>query len=332
MAKAKPLFRGHYQPHIPADLGFYDLRVPETRAAQAEMAKEYGIEGFCYWHYWFAGKRLIERPFNEVLRSGEQDFPFCVGWANDTWSGIWHGAPNRILIEQTYPGMEDHEKHFYTLLEAFSDDRYLKVDGKPIFVVYKPRKLPDAKRVTDFWRELAHRSGLKGLHLVAVLQSESPWDPRDLGFDAVTISNQIKIADIVTARRKFFPKNLVGALCDNYKKFFKQPLNVYLYKDALPYFLQKTAPGIVNYPCLVPNWDNTPRSGLRGVVLHNSTPDLFRLQVQEAIHRVLGRPSENRLIFVKSWNEWAEGNHLEPDIRYGKRYLEVIKNEVCSQE
>jgi lipopolysaccharide biosynthesis protein len=135
-AKARPLFRGHYQPHVPADLGFYDLRVPETRLAQATMAREYGIEGFCYYHYWFAGTRLIERPFNEVLASGQPDFPFCLCWANQTWTGAWHGLMNQILIEQTYPGTDDHRRHFDTLLPAFLDRRYMTVDGKPIFVFF----------------------------------------------------------------------------------------------------------------------------------------------------------------------------------------------------
>src|SRR5437016_268415 len=166
-AKAKPMFRGHYQPHIPADLGFYDLRVPETRAAQAELAREYGLEAFCYYHYWFAGKRIIERPFNEVLASGQPDFPFCVCWANQTWTGIWHGAPNRILIEQTYPGFDDHRAHFETLLPAFRDRRYLTVDGKPLFIVYSPGGLPDSLRILEFWRELALKAGLPGLFLVA---------------------------------------------------------------------------------------------------------------------------------------------------------------------
>lgn len=334
VAKAKPLFRGHYEPHIPADLGFYDLRVPEIRAAQAEMAREYGIEGFCYWHYWFAGKRLIERPFNEVLRSGEPDFPFCLAWANDSWTGIWHGAPNKILIEQTYPGMEDHEKHFYTFLEAFSDDRYLKVDGKPIFVVYKPRKLPDAKRVTDFWRELAHRSGLKGLHLVAVLQSESIWDPKDYGFDSITISNQTKIADVMGMPSKSILTNTVRRYLPILRKKMVAPpphLQVYSYKKALPYFLEEVPEGIEYYPCLVPNWDNTPRSALRGIVLHGSNPELFRIQVKEAVSRVLEKQFDNRIIFVKSWNEWAEGNHLEPDLKFGKGYLKVLREEVCDR-
>ena len=145
-AKAKPLFRGHYQPHAPADLGFYDLRVPETRIAQAEMAKEYGIEAFCYYHYWFAGKRVLERPFAEVLESGKPDFPFCLCWANETWTGIWHGAPNKVLIEQTYPGYDDHRNHFDFLLKAFTDRRYVTVDGKPLFLIFKHSTSPKLRR------------------------------------------------------------------------------------------------------------------------------------------------------------------------------------------
>src|ERR1039457_4911938 len=144
-AKAKPLFTGHYQPHVPADLGFYDLRLPESRKAQADMARAYGIEAFCYYHYWFAGKRLLERPVNEIIESGEPDFPFCLCWANDTWSGIWHGTPKHILVEQTYPGYDDYKAHFDYLLKAFSDRRYLTIDGKPLFVVYQPYHMPDPK-------------------------------------------------------------------------------------------------------------------------------------------------------------------------------------------
>jgi lipopolysaccharide biosynthesis protein len=143
VAKAKPLFPGHDQPRLPADLGFYDLRVPETRLAQVELAKRAGIEGFCYWHYWFAGKRLLERPFTEVLQSGEPDFPFCLGWANQTWTGIWHGAPQHVLIEQTYPGPADHERHFYALLPAFLDKRYIRVNEKPLMLIYDAANLPE---------------------------------------------------------------------------------------------------------------------------------------------------------------------------------------------
>ena len=334
VAKAKALYRGHYQPRIPADLGFYDLRLPEVRAAQAAMAQEYGLEGFCYWHYWFGdGERLLERPFNEVLRSGEPDFPFCLAWANESWTGIWHGAPDKVLKQQTYPGMHDHEAHFYTLLEAFTDRRYLTVDGRPIFAIFHPLRIPESKRVTDLWRELARKAGLKGLHLVAILEHGDYlcWNSSEHDYDAITLSHHSKVLQIPGGtlrerlRRKLLSKVAIRTF---YRDRLQRPLSVYSYTEALPLFIQDGDLTDTYHPCVVPNWDNTPRSGRDGLVLHGSTPELFRIQVREAMKRVEAMPPEHRLIFVKSWNEWAEGNYLEPDTRYGKGYLEVIRDEV----
>lgn len=318
VAKAKPLFRGHYQPHIPADLGFYDLRVPETRIAQAEMAKEYGIEAFCYYHYWFAGKRILERPFDEVLESGQPDFPFCLCWANQTWTGIWHGCPDRILAEQTYPGLADHSAHFYSLLPAFTDSRYVTVDGKPVFLVFRPKQIPELERVTDYWRELALKEGLNGLHLVGV--SEDPAWPQAHGLDA-SITPRLP-------SRWFTWLQPVQKLKWLYRNATGKP-EIYSYQDALPDFIQDRLPGIENYPCLVPNWDNTPRSGKNGLVLHDSTPELFRIQAKRALQVAEGVAFEHKLIFIKSWNEWAEGNYLEPDLKFGRAYLEVVADEFC---
>lgn len=323
-AKAKPLFEGHYQPHVPADLGFYDLRVPETRNAQAEMAREYGIEAFCYYHYWFGGKRLLERPFNEVRESGEPDFPFCLCWANQTWTGIWHGEPKRVLVEQSYPGMDDHCRHFDYLLPAFLDKRYLRAEGKPIFVVYNPDELPDSPRVTELWRELAVRAGLPGLFLMAVHESPD-WDPKKLGFDAVIISR-------LPPRRVYMKewatwKNPLRKIKYWYADWKNLP-TIHQYKYAVENVITKPVIGIESYPCVIPNWDNTPRSGANGLVLNGSTPELFRSHLQKALQRVINLPTERRFVFVKSWNEWAEGNHLEPDLRFGHQYLEVIREEM----
>jgi len=318
IAKSHPMFRGHYQPHIPADLGFYDLRVPETRIAQAEMAKEYGIEAFCYYHYWFAGKRLLERPFNEVLKSGEPDFPFCLCWANETWTGIWHGNPERALIEQTYPGLEDHRLHFTTLLEAFRDRRYLTVEEKPLFLIYRPQNIPDLERVIELWREMAFREGLKGLYVVGA----SPIVPGN-GIDAFVVPNTPQIRGRVSRWKP------LKWLREKYNEKAGKP-TISSFEKVMFDLLIRKVPGAENYPCLIPNWDNTPRSGSNGLVLHQSTPELFRLQVKRAKEMVQHKRTEHKIIFIKSWNEWAEGNHLEPDLKFGKVYLQVLKEEIFS--
>ncbi len=322
VAKAKPLFRGHYQPHVPADLGFYDLRVPETRAAQAEMAREAGIEAFCYYHYWFAGKRMLERPFEEVLQSGQPNFPFCLCWANQTWTGIWHGSPNKVLINQTYPGDDDHRSHFNELLPAFLDKRYVTVDGKPLFLIYQPKDIPQVTKVLDFWRSMAVKSGFAGLHMVAILQGRETWNPLQHGFDALVRLYLPPLRERYVSFRKPFKK-----LLHLYLERRGKP-TIYRYEDVMLKVFHDRVPGIENYPCLLPNWDNTPRSGRNGLVLDGASPELFRVQVSKSLEMMSDIPWERKLIFIKSWNEWAEGNYLEPDLKFGKAYLEVIREEV----
>jgi hypothetical protein len=322
VAKATPIFPGHYQPHVPADLGFYDLRVPETRQAQADMAREHGIEAFCYWHYWFAGRRILERPFNEVLKSGEPDFPFCLGWANESWTGIWHAAPHRMLIEQTYPGEDDYAAQFGAVLPAFEDPRYLRVEGKPLFYVYKPQAIPELRRFVDLWRELAHRAGLPGLYLLG--EGERPWNPTESGLDAAIHSG-------LPPRRGWEPwYRPIARVKWEWRRRRGIP-TVYAYEKVCEQLIREQMgepPEKLRHPCLIPNWDNSPRSGQNGLLLYGSTPDLFRRQVRLALDLVADAPKERRLVFVKSWNEWAEGNHLEPDLRFGRGYLDVLREEV----
>jgi len=326
-AKAKPLFKGHYQPHVPADLGFYDLRLPETRLAQADLARSYGVEAFCYYHYWFAGRRLIERPFNEVLTSGEPDFPFCICWANQTWTGIWHGRKDKILMEQTYPGEDDHRAHFDYLRKAFTDRRYVTVDDKPLFVIYRPMELPDPARTTDFWREMACRAGLKGIYFVGV--NEDPlWKPTDFGFDA---SITPRLPNLHKWRSRWISIREPLKRLQRWHRIRTNAPAIYEYADECLAMIQENVPGIENFPCLIPNWDNTPRSGANGLVLHGSTPELFRLQVRKALEVTKGKSADKRLIFIKAWNEWAEGNHMEPDLKFGTGYLEVLRDEIMGK-
>ncbi len=321
VAKARPLFRGHYQPHVPADLGCYDLRLPETRCAQADLARDHGIEGFCYWHYWLGnGRQLLQRPFEEVLNSGRPDFPFCLGWANHDWTGVWFGSQGKVLAKQTYPGLDDYKAHFRHLLRAFSDDRYITVDGKPLFYIYLPFQIPEIRRLLDLWREMAIDAGLKGLHIVG--EGVQSGQCEKYGIDACAYSHHRKISYAGINGNTYLKKLLM-----TYRKFFNRP-EIYNYCDAMKFFLKAGEIPINEYPSLVPGWDRTPRLGYRGVVLKGASPELFRAHVKDALTRCSHKPYERKILFVKSWNEWAEGNYLEPDLKFGRAYLEVVRDEV----
>lgn len=320
VARAKPLFNGHEQPHVPADLGFYDLRLPEARHAQAEMARANGVEGFCYYHYWFGGRRILERPVNEILLSKEPDFPFCLCWANHSWSTAWDGT-NKSLIEQVYPGWEDHAAHFDWLLRAFTDTRYLTLDGKPIFLIYKPDDIPEISKLTDFFRERAIKAGLSGLYLIGVSHRDESWDPRPRGLDACTMQS-------LPRRDGRIPRRYLSTKLKLALRSQKSELTIWDYEEFMPGLLRSNRVDFADFPVALPCWDNTPRSGTRGVVLQGSTPELFRLHLRDAMARVEGRRPEERIVFLKAWNEWAEGNYVEPDQRWGHAYLDVIRQEM----
>ena len=322
VTKAQPLYKGHYQPNLPSDLGFYDLRVPETRIEQTELARQYGIEGFCYWHYWFGnGRRILERPFQEVLKTKQPDFPFCLGWANETWTGVWHGEPNRILIEQQYPGKEDYEKHFYALLEAFEDERYLTIDNKKLFVLHRASKLPEPEKFIEIWRNLASKEGIGDFFFVATATNLKPIEN---GFDGVIYHAPTTQLKHLNPKKH---KRLIDKLPLLSKSKKEVGPKVYEYKDVVESNFNDPLPS-QQFPVVIPNWDNTPRSARNGIVLDNSSPKLFGQILEKAINLIQDREPNHRIIFVKSWNEWAEGNYLEPDRRFGRGYLETVKQKV----
>lgn len=322
VANAKPLFKGHMQPRLPGELGFYDLRLEESRIHQADLAREHGVEGFCYWHYWFGnGRRILERPFNEVLESGKPDFPFCLGWANHSWISVFFGSEARTLIEQRYPGKEDFKKHFEYLLKAFTDKRYILVEGKPLLHIFKPREIPECKNYMEYWRELALKAGLKGLYLVGEDMELEEID--QYGLDGVTYSNHRLISKVRISNR--FVRGV-------YRKMLRLSgeTEVYEYSEAMKYFLRNSVSPENEFPSIVPNWDTTPRLGKKAFVLNNSTPELFRIHIRQVLDSVKQKDSDKRIVFIKSWNEWAEGNYLEPDRKYGRQYLQVLKDEVLN--
>ncbi len=323
VARARPLYCGHRQPDLPSELGFYDLRVSETRDAQAALAKTYSVSAFCYYHYWFGGgQRLLQRPLNDVLASGQPDLPFMLCWANQSWTGVWHGLGDRVLQEQTYPGSADERSHFFSILPALSDRRYLRVGGKPVFMVYSPEELPDAPGFADHWRRLAQESGLPDLYLIA--EHRDPfWDARANGFDAFVLMPTIP------RRRSSTPWSSPWQKLRNMALDTLGRPSVYQYARQQRRFVPDCASPLA-IPCVLPNWDNTPRSGKRGVVLEGMTPEAFGVTLDRALTLWRKREREDDLIFVKSWNEWAEGNHLEPGQRWGRAYLEVLHAKVTA--
>ncbi|SFC30371.1 Glycosyltransferase WbsX [Xylanibacter ruminicola] len=325
VAKARPLFHGHKQPHIPADLGFYDLRLAEVREQQAELAKEAGIEAFCYWHYWFGnGRRLLERPFNEVVSSGKPDFPFCLGWANHSWyKKLWDPkskGKDKLLIEQTYPGIEDYVLHFNTLLPAFKDHRYLKVNGKLFFLIYDPLHFEDIKTFISTWRRLAKENGLNDFYFIAQdFDSRAKKQILSLGVDAIYNSDTFNI------HHKLNKFSKVMYLLQ--RKVLRRP-TAFNYKDAIKYMVIDDCKNREVIPCISPNWDHSPRSSHNAVILKNSTPDLFKRIAKRAIEVVKGKPEDEQIVMIKSWNEWGEGNYMEPDLEFGHGYINALKEAI----
>ncbi len=264
-------------------------------------------------------KKLLEKPFTDVLQSGEPDFPFCLAWGNATWSGIWHGCPDRTLIKQEYPGIDDHRAHFESLIDAFSDDRYMKVDGKPVFVVFHPVGFPDPRGFTDTWRNLAKEYGFKGLYLVGI--AGHSWDPQEFGYDAVCIDY------FSTARQRINEQSTEVLKYQAIPQEAELP-EIYHYEEIINNSFHTDRYKFHEHPCVIPNWDNTPRSRELGVVFDKSTPELFRKHLLDAIDLVKSQEKESKLVFLKSWNEWAEGNYLEPDQEFGDDYLKVIRDVV----
>lgn len=327
VVKAKPLFKDHFQPHLPSDLGFYDLRLPEVRKGQADLAKNYGIYGFCYYHYWFNGKRLLERPFQEVLESGQPEFPFCLCWANENWTRTWDGQDQQILIEQHY-SKEDDVKHIRSLLNAFSDPRYIRHQGKPIFLVYKASLLPNSKQTTDIWREEAIKSGLGELFLCNVESTGREYlDPAKAGFDAA-VEFQPEWKLLKKPIRRSILWRLLAKFGISSKAYIER--KIFYYDFLVKSAINKPPSPYLSYPCVTPMWDNSPRKRIGGVVLHKSSPESYEYWLSEAIKKAKMLDDPEPFVFINAWNEWGEGNHLEPDNRYGYKYLEATKKAIQS--
>jgi lipopolysaccharide biosynthesis protein len=321
VAKAKPLFTGHHQPILPGDLGFYDLRLPESREAQADLAQEHGIHGFCYWHYWFNGEQLLDRPIREILELKKPDFPFCLAWANESWSRTWLGDDKEVLISQTY-SPEDDKKHAEWLCKAFNDPRYIRINGRPLFLVYKPSALPDARATCEVIREISEKNGCGNPYLVGINAHSRIVDMRDLGFD----STEDHMPQFGALPRVFADGHSWVRFAKNLKLGIPNGgLKVYDYEESVE-MMERGRPKFPNHPAVFVGWDNTARRANRAIVLINNTPDAVARHVRRAVESLDDRPDEERFLFINAWNEWAEGMILEPDRKHGLKYLEAIKS------
>lgn len=325
VTKAKPRFKGHYQPHLPADLGFYDLRLEETRLAQEALAKEYGIYGFCYYHYWFTGKRLLNEPIDRKIENSKEDLPFMLCWANENWTKAWDGLDREVLISQSYSEKDDIIHFEFLCDHFFKDPRYITHDNKPVFIVYRPKLFPDIKKTLDVWRDVALKKGIGELHLGYMQSWEVSDSPESMGFDfavefapnfsyketrkvtfALKIKNKIKyelgIKDKVSKIKNRFI---------NYDEYVKNKINTE--------FKENVSPGIM------PMWDNSPRRKTNAVIFRNSTPEKYGQWLRHIITNFPWNKNKEKFIFINAWNEWAEGNHLEPCQKWGRSYLEETK-------
>ncbi|MVO98400.1 glycoside hydrolase family 99-like domain-containing protein [Paenibacillus lutrae] len=311
--KAVSLYRHHKQPKLPLNDYYYDLTDPDARRWQAETARAYGIYGFCYYHYWFKGKRLLERPFQEILSSRDPDFPFCLSWANEPWTRRWDGMESDVLMPQDYGDEEDWKAHFDSLLDAFKDERYIRVEGKPVFLIYRPASIPRCEEMLLFWRKLALQNGLEGLHLVRTLGGFPLGEQH--GFDA-----SVEYEPHYTFAH--------GSMNQPWLQIpVKDRMHLVVDYDRVWTNILERTPhrnGEQVYPGAFVNWDNTPRKKAEGQSSIGMNPQKFSWYLSKQISRAR-EAYRSDFLFINAWNEWAEGAYLEPDQDFGYGYLQAVK-------
>ena len=336
--KAAPLFDRHYQPRAPLASNYYDQSNIDTIRLQVELARQYGIYGFCHYHYWFDGRQLLETPTNLVLQNPDIDFPFCLSWANETWSKRWDGRDHDILIKQTHPPVEESwSRHFDYLIHAWTDERAIKIDGKPVFIIYRPQKIDNISSMLNYWDRRAKESGLEGVYYIFQKQYE-PSDSKCLeSFDAEfqfqpfeaihspgysrSVSGKQRVRHFIDAAPQFIQK-LIWSFLASSKRGFK----LHQYDEVWRQIISNnTESSVSTFPGAFVDWDNTARYGSRATVFVGATPERFKHWFQKLVDITSSRPDELNYIFLNAWNEWAECAYLEPDEKYGYAYLEAVQ-------
>jgi len=337
--KARPQFRGHYQPRVPLGNRYYDQSQKATIEWQIDLAQSHGLHGFCHYHYWFGGKQLLETPTNIVMESKEIDFPFALAWANETWSRRWDGLDHHILIEQTHaPDRELWMRHFEYLFRAWSDDRAIKIDGKPMFMIYRPHRITQIDAMLDLWREEAHRRGLPGLFLMAIKQFEFPVPAVLKHFDGIMQFQPFEAlyspdfqAPAAELRRAIELARLLPERVQEMLRYLRNQLGskltYYDYDLVWQQILKiEREAGLPTFPGAFVDWDNTARYVKRARIFKGASPERFAHWFGKLVEATATRPPTERVIFLNAWNEWAEGTYLEPDERHGYKYIEAVRD------
>ena len=315
--KAIPQFKGHYQPHIPGELGYYNLTNKEVMKRQIELAKQYGIYGFCFHHYWFAGKRLLEKPVNMLIENKDLDIPFCLCWANENWTRRWDGLDNEVLIAQKH-SPEDDINFIEDISKYFNDTRYIKIDEKPVLIIYRIELFPNPEDTIVRWRKWMEDHGYKGIYLIGA-QGFACKNPTKYGLDAAVEfpPNGMYKYNYISSQVSFKNPNFKGNIVD-YSYYVNNKL--YLKEDKEKYNLFKT---------IIPSWDNTPRRGNKSTIFYNSSPELYKQWLKDIIiYTKTKKNKDEQFVFINAWNEWGEGAYLEPDVKYGYSYLNSTKEAI----
>lgn len=314
VSRAVPQFLGHYQPRLPGELGYYDLRIPDNIARQVELAKKHGIYGFAYYYYWFDGKRLLEKPLNIFLEHSEIDFPFCLCWANESWTRRFDGNSGEILIEQN-KNIDSYIAFVNGLIPYMKDARYIRLSDRPLLIVYRPSHIPNCRDVIKIWRARLEAAGVGNPYIVGVKEHGVETDLLNLGFDAQSEFHPgtvFKDCKNITREIEYLREDFTGSVFD-YSDLVKNKKYLNVQSRKL-------------YRAVMPMWDNTPRRNNSPMVFHGSTPDLYQEWLMDTISETRKKEDlDAPLIFINAWNEWGESAYLEPDRKYGYAYLRATR-------
>jgi lipopolysaccharide biosynthesis protein len=325
--KATPIFEGHYQPHIPLGGNYYDLSLNSVLEEQAELAKKYGIYGFCFYHYWFNGKLLMEKPLQNLLESKTPDFPYCLCWANENWTRTWDGQAKKVLMKQDY-SLEDDLKHIQYLLPFFKDERYIKIDNKPVFLMYRTELHPNIEEAAALWRAEAKKAGFEDLFLIRMENFKKDLNPHEHGFDA----GMEFAPDTAYRGKKIAKENMPSYLFNKVlhrtgiKKHAQYENGIFSYEKMAENMMQKPEFDYQYFRTITPSWDNSARRKENAAIYVGSTPHLFENWARKMkTHTLAHQPEDQQFLFINAWNEWGEGCHLEPDEKWGYGYLEALQ-------